>query len=66
MIPASDVKSMGDEALRGEVRAWLAANWKNDLPPAQQWVASEPQKAFPPFRRRDQRHERKDTNGLAS
>ena len=39
MIPASDIRPMGDEELRAEVRAWLAANWKNDLPPAQQWKA---------------------------
>jgi alkylation response protein AidB-like acyl-CoA dehydrogenase len=39
-------KTMTDEELRAEARAWLQANWQNDLPPAQQWTATAQHKAW--------------------
>ena len=37
---------MTDDELRVSVRAWLAANWKGDLPPQAQWTASPEHRAW--------------------
>lgn len=36
----TEIRAMSDDELRAEVQAWLKANWKNDLPPAEQWTVS--------------------------
>jgi len=43
---ANDVRPMSDDELRNEVRAWLKANWKDDLPAGQQWVATPEHRAW--------------------
>ncbi|HEX2592595.1 MAG TPA: acyl-CoA dehydrogenase family protein [Rhizomicrobium sp.] len=42
----AEVRNMSDDELRADVRAWLAANWKNDLPPGQQWVTTPEHRAW--------------------
>ncbi|HEY1707868.1 MAG TPA: acyl-CoA dehydrogenase family protein [Rhizomicrobium sp.] len=43
---AADIRTMSDDELRQSVRAWLTENWKNDLPPAQQWVTTPEHRAW--------------------
>lgn len=40
------VTPMTDDELRAEVRAWLKANWKNDLPPQTQWTTGPEHRAW--------------------
>jgi len=40
------VKPLTDDELRAEVRAWLKANWKDDLPPPTQWTTTREQRAW--------------------
>jgi alkylation response protein AidB-like acyl-CoA dehydrogenase len=43
----TNIRPMGDDELRSTVRAWLAANWTNDLPArADQWTVGPEQQAW--------------------
>ncbi len=42
----ADIRPMSDDELRSAVRAWLADNWKNDLPAAQQWTTTPETRAW--------------------
>lgn len=37
---------LSDDELRSEVRAWLATNWRDDLPPAPQWTTTPEHRAW--------------------
>lgn len=46
MIAITDIHPMTDDDLRAEVRGWLKQHWRNDLPPAAQWVVGSEHQAW--------------------